>query len=187
MCQAKYEVLKPCYLTTDEETCNALTYVGSCSDTTIVNESECIGEGIEWTPGQQRCEYKNSNCYPIGETSVETCCQKRTGFCINNYDSNEDYTECSGTYKLTSNIEIKKEMGFAEISMIGSEKEHQSQVKTCIDYIFQGEIFQANLSRQWKFKIKNKLEDIEIYRQLRRKNPSPFSGLITFENSSSRD
>ncbi len=79
---------------------------------------------------------------------------------------------------------IKKEMGFAEISMIGSEKEHQSQVKTCIDYIFQGEIFQANLSRQWKFKIKNKLEDIEIYRQLRRKNPSPFSGLITFENSS---
>ena len=109
MCQAKYEVLKPCYLTTDEETCNALTYVGSCSDTTIVNESECIGEGIEWTPGQQRCEYKNSNCYPIGETSVETCCQKRTGFCINNYDSNEDYTVCSGTYKLTSNIEIKKE------------------------------------------------------------------------------
>ena len=73
---------------------------------------------------------------------------------------------------------IKKEMGFAEISMIGSEKEHQSQVKTCIDYIFQGEIFQANLSRQWKFKIKNKLEDIEIYRQLRRKNPHLFLGLL---------
>ena len=37
--------------------------------------------------------------------------------------------------------------------MKGSEFEHQNQVKKCIEYIFQGEIFQANLSRIWKFEI----------------------------------
>ena len=66
----------------------------------------------------------------------------------------------------------------------GSSKEHQEQVKSCIDYIYQGEIFQANLSRLWSFKITNEISDDDIYRQLRKKNPSPFSGLVKFKDSS---
>ncbi len=64
-----------------------------------------------------------------------------------------------------------------------SEYEHQAQVRKCIDYIFQGEIFQANLSRLWKFQIDKQINEIEIYRQLRNKNPSPFAGLIKYKES----
>ena len=49
---------------------------------------------------------------------------------------------------------------FVDISKVkilakGSASEHQDQVRKCIDYIFQGEIFQANLSRLWKFECQD--------------------------------
>ena len=77
----------------------------------------------------------------------------------------------------------KKLSGTIKILTKGSEHEHQEQVRKCIDYIFQGEIFQANLSRLWKFEIDKKISEIEIYRQLRSKNPSPFAGLINYKDS----
>ena len=80
-------------------------------------------------------------------------------------------------------IKIKKK-GTIKILMKGSEFEHQNQVKKCIEYIFQGEIFQANLSRIWKFEISKDVKSTDIYQQLRLKNPSPFAGLINYKNSS---
>ena len=77
----------------------------------------------------------------------------------------------------------KELSGTIKILTKGSECEHQEQVRKCIDYIFQGEIFQANLSRLWKFEIDKKISEIEIYRQLRSKNPSPFAGLINYKDS----
>ena len=47
-----------------------------------------------------------------------------------------------------------------------SSKKHQDQVRKCIDYIYQGEIFQANLSRLWKFKISEKISELEIYKHI---------------------
>ena len=79
--------------------------------------------------------------------------------------------------------ENRKLSGTIKILTKGSEYEHQEQVRKCIDYIFQGEIFQANLSRLWKFQIDKKINEIDIYRQLRNKNPSPFAGLINYEDS----
>ena len=55
-----------------------------------------------------------------------------------------------------------KTTGKIEVVSKGSEDEHQRQVRTCIDYIYQGEIFQANLSRLWNFKI-NKIFQILIF------------------------
>ena len=95
-----------------------------------------------------------------------------------------DFEDIINDLSKISKKKIKRHKGSIKIFAKGSEKEHQEQVKTCINYIFQGEIFQANLSRQWEFKIKNNLSDQDIYRQLRKKNPSPFSGLISYENSS---
>ena len=77
-----------------------------------------------------------------------------------------------------------KTTGKIEVVSKGSEDEHQSQVRTCIDYIYQGEIFQANLSRLWNFRINKTISDIDIYRQLRFKNPSPFAALVRYEDSS---
>ena len=82
-------------------------------------------------------------------------------------------------------IENKNSLsGEIKILAKGSDTEHQEQVRKCIDYIFQGEIFQANLSRLWKFEIDKSINEVEIYKQLRMKNPSPFAGLIKFEDSS---
>ena len=79
--------------------------------------------------------------------------------------------------------ESTKLSGTITILRKGSEYEHQEQVRKCIDYIFQGEIFQANLSRLWKFQIDKKIDEVEIYKQLRNKNPSPFAGLINYKGS----
>ncbi len=65
----------------------------------------------------------------------------------------------------------------------GTSDEHQKQVRSCIDYIYQGEIFQANLSRLWRFKIERNLSDVEIYRKLRKNNPSPFAGIVKYKES----
>ena len=64
-----------------------------------------------------------------------------------------------------------------------SKTKHQKYVKKCIDYIFQGEIFQANLSRLWEFKVKKKISDELLYSRLRVTNPSPFSGIIKIGKS----
>ena len=73
--------------------------------------------------------------------------------------------------------------GSIELLNKGSDEEHQRQVKKCIKYIFQGEIFQANLSRLWNYRVDKGIGATDIYRQLRLKNPSPFSGLVNFKNS----
>ena len=79
--------------------------------------------------------------------------------------------------------EKNNSIGSIELINKGSEEEHQCQVKKCIEYIFQGEIFQANLSRLWSYKVDNGIKAVDIYRQLRVKNPSPFSGFVNFNNS----
>ena len=66
----------------------------------------------------------------------------------------------------------------------GTDTEHQRDVKACIDYIFKGEIFQANLSRLWEFEISDKYSDSIIYKELQKTNPSPFAGLLNFDDSS---
>ncbi len=60
----------------------------------------------------------------------------------------------------------------------GSDSQHKKDIKKCIEYIYQGEIFQANLSRLWEFELDSNLSESEIYRELRKTNPSPFSGLL---------
>ena len=81
-------------------------------------------------------------------------------------------------------IKVKNDFfGSIELLNKGSDEEHQRQVKKCIKYIFQGEIFQANLSRLWNYRVDKGIGATDIYRQLRLKNPSPFSGLVNYKNS----
>ena len=103
-----------------------------------------------------------------------------------------DKTECNSHFeemlddlsKLDKKKLQKESSGSIKIFSKGTSTEHQNQVRSCINYIYEGEIFQANLSRLWRFKIENKLSDTDIYRQLREKNPSPFAGLVKFNTSS---
>ena len=71
-----------------------------------------------------------------------------------------------------------------EVTKKGTDKQHQDDIKKCIEFIFQGEIFQVNLSRLWEFRIDSHLLDSDIYRELRKTNPSPFSGLLMLKKGS---
>ncbi len=104
---------------------------------------------------------------------------------ITSDDKDSFYDDIEDIEKDFSRIldDSKKLSGSIKILTKGSKHEHQNQVRRCIDYIFEGEIFQANLSRLWKFQIDQKINEIEIYRELRNKNPSPFAGLINYKQS----
>ncbi len=80
--------------------------------------------------------------------------------------------------KLPFQAKFKSFIGFAieEPSNIFVDK-----IKQVKKYIYNGDIFQVNLSREWNILLKKELEPAELYRNLTIKNPSAFSGLIAFD------
>jgi len=55
-------------------------------------------------------------------------------------------------------------------------------VKRAQRYIVAGDIFQANLSRQWRARLNPGIQPIDIYERLRTTNPAPFAGLAIFDD-----
>lgn len=50
------------------------------------------------------------------------------------------------------------------------------------DYIYEGDIFQVNLSRGWKVVSDKPFSAAALYQRLRQSNPAPFSALVRFDN-----
>ena len=48
------------------------------------------------------------------------------------------------------------------------------------EYIYAGDIFQANLSREWQVKIQEPVSSTQLYKSLRAANPGPFAGCAYF-------
>ncbi|HEU0069745.1 MAG TPA: aminodeoxychorismate synthase component I [Alphaproteobacteria bacterium] len=57
---------------------------------------------------------------------------------------------------------------------------HLAAVAKVRDYIFAGDIFQANLSRAWRGRLRAGASHADLYESLRARNPSPFAALATF-------
>ena len=57
----------------------------------------------------------------------------------------------------------------------------QSTVKKCVDYIYNGDVFQINLAQQLRA-VAN-CDSFELYKRLRQSNPAPFSAYFDFEVS----
>jgi len=57
-----------------------------------------------------------------------------------------------------------------------------SGVECCKDYILSGDVFQVNLSRQWQADIDTALAPADIFNQLRKANPAPFSALFAWNH-----
>ena len=51
------------------------------------------------------------------------------------------------------------------------------------DYIARGDIYQANLSREWSATVDTRVTADRIYDALRRANPAPFAGLMSWLNT----
>jgi anthranilate synthase component 1 len=56
--------------------------------------------------------------------------------------------------------------------------EYLQAVERAKRYIVDGDIFQANLSRTWRGRLRKGATAAEIYRRLRDRNPGPFAGLV---------
>jgi 4-amino-4-deoxychorismate synthase (2-amino-4-deoxychorismate-forming) component I len=54
----------------------------------------------------------------------------------------------------------------------------RAAVRDALEYIAAGDVYQANLSRQWRGAAATVLDPVAIYRRLRETNPSPFAGLL---------
>lgn len=52
------------------------------------------------------------------------------------------------------------------------------------EYIRAGDVFQVNLSRQWRLECEAKVDQTALYASLRESNPAPFSGLFSWEGQS---
>ncbi|MCK4707396.1 MAG: chorismate-binding protein, partial [Gammaproteobacteria bacterium] len=59
---------------------------------------------------------------------------------------------------------------------------YRNHLKKIHQYIIDGDIFQANLSRQWIAKYASKLNPLTLYRNLQRSNPAPFAALIKLKD-----
>ncbi|MBK7141329.1 MAG: anthranilate synthase component I [bacterium] len=62
-----------------------------------------------------------------------------------------------------------------------SRPQFESSVRKAKKYIKEGDIFQVVLSRRWQ--IASSAEPLEVYRQLRRTNPSPYMFLLNFDEN----
>jgi anthranilate synthase component 1 len=58
------------------------------------------------------------------------------------------------------------------------------QVERIKKYIVDGDIFQANLSRQWRATLKHEVTDRVLFRALSKQNPSSFAALASLQNMS---
>lgn len=60
------------------------------------------------------------------------------------------------------------------------EQDYLRWVRRTLDYIREGDVFQANLARTWCVEFADHVPASGIYRRLRTHNPGPFNGLATW-------
>jgi len=60
------------------------------------------------------------------------------------------------------------------------DADYTGAVMRVLDYIRDGDVFQANLSRAWSGDWPAQVSTAQLYRRLRAANPGPFNGLATF-------
>jgi anthranilate synthase component 1 len=83
-----------------------------------------------------------------------------------------------------------KKLGCFENPIFNFKKEEEDEdiFKKSVDktkkYIKNGDIFQANLSRNWNINLFDDVDDIEVYNALRNSNPAPFAAFVKFDDFS---
>lgn len=77
---------------------------------------------------------------------------------------------------------IKKEkiVSATTLKPVSNKIEYMRRVNKAKSYIFEGDIYQANLSQ--KFKACYDQDPLFLYQRLRKVNPSPFSGFLKFDD-----
>lgn len=61
-------------------------------------------------------------------------------------------------------------------------EQYRAAIDRTLRYIFDGDIFQANLSRGWRGRLADGATALDLYRRLRHSNPGPFAGLLCWDD-----
>ncbi|MCW9030379.1 MAG: chorismate-binding protein, partial [Gammaproteobacteria bacterium] len=112
---------------------------------------------------------------------------------INDHKENCSYFVCEEIFtdyleQLKSDSEQSNQEPYQaahQLKQIDEEDEsiYLNSIKKIKQYIVDGDVFQVNLSRLWKLeKNKDKINAVDIYRNLRQTNPAPFSALAVHNN-----
>ncbi len=63
-----------------------------------------------------------------------------------------------------------------------TQESYHKAIKKVVDYIYDGDIFQANIAQCFSSFLPKHVKPIDLYAALRIKNPSPFSAFIQFDD-----
>ncbi|MBT6539096.1 MAG: anthranilate synthase component I family protein [Francisellaceae bacterium] len=66
----------------------------------------------------------------------------------------------------------------SDFSSSTTKEQYIADTQTMIDYIYAGDIFEANLSQEFTCKRPSGLSSFDLYRRLRKYNPAPFSAML---------
>jgi para-aminobenzoate synthetase component I len=62
-----------------------------------------------------------------------------------------------------------------------TQAKHETNIKRTVDYILDGDIFQANITQVFEAKAPHDFDAFALYQQLREKNPAPFATLMDYD------
>lgn len=112
---------------------------------------------------------KNKQCFAVAETEYEHLLD----------DLAKDYKNII-EQKLSNEPSIDK----IELDAIveADAGPYLKQVEKIKQYIVDGDIFQANLSRLWQATLKDDVADIDIFKVLSERNPSSFAAMACLQN-----
>ncbi|MDH5657530.1 MAG: aminodeoxychorismate synthase component I [Spirochaetia bacterium] len=114
-------------------------------------------------------DYRHNRSYIIAERDhSENIHQMKIDLSSLNKHANENSNH---TEKQNSRTEAPEEE---------DEKNYIHSVRSAVEYIHAGDVFQVNLSRKWSAPISENISSQEIFQKLSETNPSPFSGIAVF-------
>lgn len=94
----------------------------------------------------------------------------------------QDYFEII-RQKEASSITQKNDIKIAIETLIEDDAQpYLNQVERIKQYIIEGDIFQANLSRQWQVTLKYPVDDVSLFNVLSKSNPSSFAAMACLQN-----
>ncbi len=69
----------------------------------------------------------------------------------------------------------------SEITANFSQKNYEKNIQRVKNYIYQGDIFQANIAQRFSADLPQGFDTVLLYQDLRRLNPAPFSAYLNYE------
>ncbi len=94
----------------------------------------------------------------------------------------QDYLKIISQSDVGSPAEQKNVQIEIETLVEDDTQPYLDQVETIKQYILDGDIFQANLSRQWQATLKHHVDDSVLFDVLSKQNPSSFAALACLQN-----